>query len=70
VSVEYSGDFLERVLEMSESKSARSVSRSALRLAEEAVSKLLLCGEHIVDETVTLIIKNRRGYAKIKQNTY
>ncbi len=70
VSVEYSGDFLERVLEMSESKSARSVSRSALRLAEEAVSKLLLCGEHIGDETVTLIIKNRRGYAKIKQNTY
>ncbi len=70
MTVEYSTSFLDDVIAVAETKSARAVARTAVRLAEEAVSKLLLSGEHIDDETVTLIIKNRRGYAKIKQNTY
>ncbi len=70
MSVEYAEDFPQTVVAIAESKSARAVARTATRFAEDAVSKLLLCGEKVGDETVTLIIKNRRGYAKIKQNTY
>lgn len=70
IAVEYSADFLDCVLSATETKSARAVSRTVVRLAEDAVSRLLLSGEQPDKETVTLFIKNRRGYAKIKQNTY
>ena len=50
-------------------KSARAVTRTALRIAEEAVSTLML-ERGINGESVTICIENGRGIAKINQNSY
>lgn len=64
-----SRDFADSVLEICKSKSARAVTRAALRLAEEAVADLLL-KNGAVGEMLTICIENNRGIAKIKQNSY
>ncbi len=68
--IEVSPDFVSAVVSLSENKSARAVSRLALKLAEEAVSELLLSKGFGEGDTVALFIENGVGYAKIKQNTY
>lgn len=70
LKTELSNGFAADAVACAESKSARAVSRVAVRLAEEALSKLLLWGEVKDGETVTVFVKNGHGYAKIKQNTY
>lgn len=67
--IEPSEDFAEKAVLFADSKSARAVSRTVIRLAEEAVTDLLLGGTPN-GEIATLFIENGRGIAKIKQNTY
>ncbi len=70
LDVELAEDFVEQVLSASVGRSARSVSRTAIRLAEEGISQLLLSQNGDFPERATLFIENGRGSAKIKQNTY
>ncbi len=65
------GDGLaEQIVEMSASASARAVSRCALRIAEEAISPLIL-GETLAEgEKLTIFIENGAPIAKINQNSY
>ncbi|MBR5780141.1 MAG: ATP-dependent Clp protease ATP-binding subunit [Clostridia bacterium] len=70
VEVEFSADFADMAVEISKSKSARSVARTANRLAEEAVSELLLDEKCKKLKNVTFCIENNRGTVKIKQNMY
>ncbi len=69
-NLELSADFAEKAVEASECRSARSVTRVALKLAEEAASQLVLSSNVAENETAVLFVENGRGYAKIKQNTY
>ncbi len=70
MEVEISSDFALNVVEYASATSARAVSRMALRLAEEAISDVLLDDSVKNGEVVTLFAENRHGIAKIKQNTY
>lgn len=70
IEAELSEDFAVTAVECADSGSARAVSRTALRLAEEAVAELLLKEKPKEHEIVTICIENGRGIAKIKQNTY
>jgi len=70
MEVEISPDFASNVVEYSSATSARAVSRMALRLAEEALSEVLLADTIKNGEVVTLFAENRHGISKIKQNTY
>ena len=70
ISVEVDSSFAERVIMLADSKSARSVSRLALRLAEEALAEVLIDNRLEKSEIVTISIENGIPYAKIKQNTY
>jgi ATP-dependent Clp protease ATP-binding subunit ClpA len=70
IKVELAEDFCDRVLEMADTKSARTVSRTALRLAEDAFSELFLEKSPKKGETAKIFIKNGRCFAKITQNTY
>ncbi len=70
IKAELSPDFIEIALSCSSGKSARAVTRTVLRLAEEAVASLMLEKGIKQGETVTLCIENNRGIAKIKQNSY
>ena len=70
VTIEPSETFLNDALELTDKKSARNVSRTVLRLAEEAVSQILVSNNDYENETAVLFVENGRGKAKIKQNTY
>ncbi len=70
INAELSPDFVNAALDCAPSKSARAVSRTAVRLAEEAVASLMLENGIKEGETVTLCIENKHGIAKIKQNSY
>lgn len=70
IDAELSEDFAVNAVECAGSGSARAVSRTALRLAEEAVAELLLAEKPNEHEIVTICIENGHGIAKIKQNTY
>ena len=68
VFLSISEDFAQIVVDCTNTNSARSVVRNALRFAEEAVSELLLETEK--GKVATLFMEKGRGIAKIKQNTY
>ena len=70
IRVETSEDFYENAVLASNGKSARNVSRTVLRLAEEAISNLILHSKPQKEETAVIFIENGRGIAKIKQNAY
>ncbi len=70
VEAEFAADFAQKAVELAKSKSARSVARTASRLAEEAVSELLLDEKSKKLKNVTFCIENNRGTVKIKQNMY
>ena len=70
IPLELSEKFAEESVKCAASTSARAVSRTALRLAEEAVSNLLLDGNIPEGESATLFMENGKGIAKIKQNSY
>ncbi|MBO5870084.1 MAG: ATP-dependent Clp protease ATP-binding subunit, partial [Clostridia bacterium] len=70
MEVEIASDFAFNVVEYTSATSARAVSRMALRLAEEALSDILLDHTFENGETVTLCAENQRGVAKIKQKNY
>lgn len=70
ISVSASEGFVAEAVSLSESKSARTVTRTVLRLAEDALAGLLLTEEDIGNETAELHIENGRGTAKIRQKTY
>ena len=70
ITVEVSDDFVTKAVNVAASQSARAVTRTVLRLAEEAVSGMIL-GESLKNgDIATLCIENNRAFAKIKQNTY
>lgn len=70
ITVEVSDDFVTKAVNAAASQSARAVTRTVLRLAEEAVSGMIL-GESLKNgDIATLCIENNRAFAKIKQNTY
>ncbi len=70
LKVEFENGFAEKVSEISKGNSARTASKRALRLAEEAVADILLCGKPKDNETITVFLENGRSFGKIKQNTY
>jgi ATP-dependent Clp protease ATP-binding subunit ClpC len=70
VGAEFALDFADYAVETANSKSARSVVRTADRLAEEAISALLLDEKTKNCKNVTFCIENNRPKAKIKQNMY
>ncbi len=70
INVELSEELASFAVELASSPSARAVSRTALRLAEEGVASLLLENDVRENETITLFAENKHGMAKIKQNTY
>ena len=70
IDVEIASDFASNVVEYASATSARAVSRMALRLAEEAVSDILLDDAIKNGEVITIFAENRHGIAIIKQNTY
>ena len=70
IKVEVSSDFVSGAVKTAASKSARAVTRTVLRLAEEAVSGMILGESPKNGEIATLCIENDRAFAKIKQNTY
>lgn len=69
VNISVSDDFIDKVLDGCETKSARAASRYAIRMAEEAVADLMLTGMK-KNEIAEIFIKNGHGIGKIKQNTY
>lgn len=70
IKAEFAEDFCEKAILYSKTKSARTVTHSLLRLAEEAVADLILENKDNVSESALLFIENGRGFAKITQNTY
>ncbi len=70
IKAEFAEDFCEKAILSSKTKSARTVTHSLLRLAEEAVAELILENKDNVSESALLFIENGRGFAKITQNTY
>lgn len=70
LNFEFSDDFLPRALEIAKTKSARAVSRTVLRLAEEAAAAAMLAKDDKKCKNVTFCIENNRGSVKIKQNMY
>ena len=70
VNAEFDKDFLPTAVALAKTKSARTVCRTVLRLAEEAAAGLMLaeCGKKC--KNVTFCIENNRGSVKIKQNMY
>lgn len=70
IKAEFAEDFCEKAILCSKTKSARTVTHSLLRLAEEAVAELILENKDNVSESALLFIENGRGFAKITQNTY
>ncbi len=70
IRLEISPSFVQTAVDSAESRSARGVSRLVLRLAEEAVSDLLLEKGIQKGEIASIFIENGRGIAKIKQNSY
>lgn len=69
ITIEPSEGFAERSAELAKDSGARGVTRTVLRLAEEAVANLLLSGTE-KGVCAEIFIENNRGIAKIKQNTY
>ena len=65
-----SESFVENAVALSRGKSARTVTRTVLRLAEDALSGLILGAERNDAESVELHIENGKGIAKIKQKSY
>lgn len=70
LNVELSEALVLAAVELAPSQSARAVTKTALRLAEEGVSEILLANSVQDGEIVTLFAENKHGKAKIKQNTY
>ncbi len=70
INAEFAEDFCEKAISLAKTKSARTVTHSVLRLAEEAVADLLLENNDCISESALLFIENGRGFAKITQNTY
>lgn len=70
INAEFAEDFCEKAISLAKTKSARTVTHSVLRLAEEAVADLLLENNDCISESAVLFIENGRGFAKITQNTY
>ncbi len=70
INVSVSLDFVSAAMEGGENLNARGVARSVLRLAEEALSSVLLSERAEKGAEITLFAKNGRGYGKITQNTY
>ena len=70
INAEFAEDFCEKAISLAKTKSARTVTHSVLRLAEEAVADLLLENNDSISESAVLFIENGRGFAKITQNTY
>ena len=65
-----SESFVDEAVDCAAGKSARAVTRAALRLAEEAVARFVLEKEPKENESVTICIENKHGIAKINQNSY
>ena len=70
ISANLSEDFASGCVALSRGKSARSVIRTAERMAEEAVAALMLDDGIKKGESVTICIENGRGIAKINQISY
>lgn len=70
INVNFAPDFVVNVMEGNHGLNARTLSRCALRLAEEALSSVLLSEGRENGAEITLFAKNGQGYGKIKQNTY
>ncbi len=70
IKAEFAEDFALRSVDLANAKSARAVTRTALRLAEEAAASLMFAHPAENGEFATLCIENNRGTAKIKQNMY
>ncbi len=68
VSVSVSDEFVKEAVALDKGNSPRTVTRTALRCAQEAVAELLL--KDGKGKAVTLFIEKGRGIAKIKQNAY
>lgn len=62
--------FSKMAVESAKSKSPRAVARLAVRLGEEAVSRLILENSIKKEETAVISIENGRGIAKIKEKIY
>ncbi len=70
LNVEISSDFARKLSDECKGNSARAISKTALRFAEEAVADILLMSKPKDNETITIFLENGRSYGKIKQNTY
>ncbi len=70
IEIEPSETFIENALDLTDKKSARNVSKTVIRLAEEAVAQLILNKNGAQAEKAVLFVENGHGKAKIKQNTY
>ncbi len=70
LSVSACEDFVKNVVSATEAKSARAVCRTVIRLAEEAVSGMLLEDTQRKNVSASIFYENGRGKAKIKQNSY
>lgn len=70
INVCASESFVKEAVSLSGSRSARTVTRTVLRFAEDALAGLILSAEGTGSENAELHIENGRGTAKIKQNTY
>ncbi len=63
-------EFSKMAVESARNKSPRAVARMAIRLGEEAVSRLILEDRIKKEETAVISIENGRGIAKIKEKIY
>ena len=70
ITVEFDKDFAAKALSLAKPQSPRTVARTALRLAEEAVAELLITETVKNLTSAEIFIENGRGIAKIKQNSY
>jgi ATP-dependent Clp protease ATP-binding subunit ClpA len=70
ITVEFDKDFAANVMSLAKPQSPRTVARTALRLAEEAVAELLITENAKNLTSAEIFIENGRGIAKIKQNSY
>lgn len=70
ITVEFDKDFAANAMSLSNPPSPRTVARTALRLAEEAVAELLITETAKNLTSAEIFIENGRGIAKIKQNSY
>lgn len=70
LNIELTEEFVSSAVELAASQSARAVTKTALRLAEEGISEVMLENKLHCGEIVTLFAENKHGKAKINQNTY